>query len=286
MKYLTFNGAEILAGLANMLECMGHSTDDRAIALGLEAPFLVLHQDGHYRAGLRLHEPEWLNLYLHPRGFHMEKMTLPVDEVPAALRRLPTAMLTLSPGTEKKARVVHIGYTDGRFHFVNVKRTSSPAPDAFSLTSAMLKRRLVGDVMLYTIKKCPAEQVDFIPLLCNSLEVLKAYYVDLMAVRNRTVTRDELHMLHEPLFRALMQDLPPLVALTEDERLAEELRYLRHDYRHVFTCNSPNAVLLSEHLPKRSLHQCLTWLHEDIVDRLYALGADDELMESRLSLFR
>ena len=285
MPFITFPAAGKLAGLAAMLEYLGYATDDRTIAREMEAPYLFAHENGYYRAGAQLYSPPWLNLYLHPRGYHMDEMTLPAEDIPQQLRSLPTAMLSMRIAKAVRHPVVYLGYESRRYRFSNIKRADSPEPDDFSLTSAMLKNRLEDTVTLYTLKQCPPCPVDFVPLLCNSLDVLKTYLHDLLAVRSKIVTLEELQLLYEPLFRALMRDLLPLVPFLDDVRLAEELRYLQHDYRHIFTYNSPSAVHLSERLPKSSITLCLTWLYEDIVDRLYALGADDALMASRLSIF-
>lgn len=284
MKFITFPASGILAGVAAMLDCLGYTTDDRTIALGMEAPYLFVQEDGHYRTGARLYTSPWINLFLHPRGYHMDTITLPAGDIPRQLRSLPTAMLSMKIAKDVRHPVVYLGYEAGRYRFSNIKRADSPEPDDISLTSAMLKKRLEETVKLHTLTSCPPCSVDFVPLLCNSLDVLKSYHQDILAIRRKSVTLAELHCLHEPIFRALMKDLLPLILLTEDSSLAEGLRCLQHDYRHIFTQNSPQVVLLSERLPRTPITLCLSWLYEDIVDRLYALGADDALLEGRLTL--
>lgn len=79
-----------------------------------------------------------------------------------------------------------------------------------------------------------------------------------------------------------MQDLLPLIPLTEDFELAEELRPLNHDYRHIVTLNSPEYIVLNETLPKTPIITCINWLRENVIDRLYALEPDHEALDAYL----
>ena len=286
MKLITFSGAGKLAGLAELLACYGYAADDQAIALGMEAPYLLHRENGSYFAGEALYRPEWLNLHLHPRGFHMKTMQYSAAEVPGFLRSIPAAMMDLSLHKEAPHPVVYTGYTAGRYHLENTRFPESANEDRISMSREMLLRRLPENVTLYTLEKIVPEPVDFLPLLLQSLENMKAYRADLLDALNREVTRRDLHALHATLFRPLMQEWQPLSALIGDFCLAEALRALHHDYRHVFTHSSPETVLLGERLSRSAITECLSWLYENTVDRLHELGADDALMESRLSLTR
>lgn len=286
MSYITFTGAGKLAALAAMLDRMGHQTNDQAVALGMEAPYLFIRENGCYHVGSSLYQPRWLDLYLRPRGFHLHKETIPSSDVPARLRSLQTAMLPMRSDNGAYHPVVFDQYVNRRYEFINIKSAASPEPDMVSMSSATLRRRLNDETTLYTLESCVPEPVDFIPLLFASLENLSPYIKDMLAARRRTVTREELHLLNKQLFRPLMHDLRPMAAMIGDFTLAEELRLLEHDHRHIFTMNSPSAMPLHERLPKGSIVQCLTWYYEDIVDRLYALGADDDMMSPWLTFHR
>lgn len=281
MKYITFTASGILAGLANMLELLGFNTEDHTIALDMNAPFLLLREGGRYYAGSGLYRPQWLDLYLKPRGFQMTEITLPKESATAFLRSQQTAMLPIAITSENTHPVVYAGYTNGRYEFVNIKLPDSDEPDVFSLSTAMLKRRLDDQVMIYTLESCPPQPVDLLPLLRDSIKNLDAYLNDLLQALHQTVTREELRHMHTPLFRALMQDMQPMAALIGDHTLAEELRLLNHDYRHIFTRNSPPTVELSEMLPRSSICRCIAWLKEDINDQIHVYNEQNKQLESR-----
>ncbi len=285
MKYMTFPAAGKLSGVAAMLECLGHDTDDRTIALGMNAPWLFVKEGERYLAGSSLYQPRWLDLYLMPLGFHMTKIAPSKENVPTYLRACKTAMLPMTVTKDIKHPVVFTGYADGRYTFTNIKRENSDEPDTFSLTTAMLKRRLADQTTIYSLKECPASKVDFIPLLFESLNHLASYQTDVLEALKQTVTREELHILSDRLFHALMRDLLPMAELTNDAELAYELRLLNHDYRHIFTRNSPTTVTLDEKLPRSSICQCITWLREDIIDQLYTHGVSDQAVEAYLHRF-
>lgn len=281
MKYITFTASGVLAGLANMLEHFGIDTEDYTIALGMDAPFLFLREGGHYLAGSKLYHPRWLDLYLRPRGFHMSEITLPKEEVAALLRSQKTAMLPITVTNGNTHPVVFTRYSDGRYEFVNIKRPNAAEPNAISLSSAMLKRRLADQVTIYTLESCPPQSVDFLPLLQASLQNLDAYLNDVGQALHCTVTRQELRSMHTPLFRALMQDMHPMAALIGDFTLAEELRQLNHDYRHIFTRNSPPTIELYEKLPRSSIRKCVAWLKENINDQIHVHTEQNKQHEAR-----
>lgn len=272
MKYITFPASGKLTGVAAMLECFGYDTDDRAIALGMNAPWLFMKAGERYLAGSSLYKPRWLNLYLAPLGLHMTETALSKESVPAFLRACKTAMLPLAIARNRTHPVVFNGYADGRYEFTNIRPEVSSEPEAFSLTTAMLKRRLSDQVTVFSMEKCQPTEVNFIPLLLESLNNLASYQEHVLEALGQTVTREEFHILSERLFRALIQDTLPLAELANDAELTHELRLLYHDYRHIFTQNSPTTVMLNEKLSRNSICRCIAWLREDIVDQLYHHG--------------
>ena len=269
MKHINFTASGILAGLANMLELFGIDTEDHAIALGMNAPFLFLRKGGQYFAGSALYQPRWLDLYLKPIGFHMAEITYPKEEVAEFLRSQQTAMLPITLSSGNSHPVVFAGYIKGRYEFINIKPAHSAEPDNLSLSSAMLKRRLDDQVTINTLEHCPQQQMDFLPLFQDSLLNLDTYLNEVLQALNQTVNREELQALKTLLFRSLMQDMQPMATLIGDFTLSEELRSLNHDYRHIFTQNSPPTVTLWEKLPRSSIRKCIAWLKEDINDQIH-----------------
>ncbi len=276
MKTITFPAGGRLAGVASMLALLGHETSDQDIAMGMEAPFLLVKDGEIWRAGAGLYAPRWINLCLERRGFRMEEHLLECSEVPAFLRANCPAMLKIAVQKDRAEPVVFTGYAEGRYQFSTIVREGRAPSQTLSLTVPMLKRRLQEQVAVHTITRCAPHPVDFAPLLKETLENIRAYRQELLEVREQTVTRAELDALHEPLFRALMQDLWPMALLIGDEMLVEELRYLEHNYRHIFLIGGPDEMLLAERLKKSSIRKCLLWFREAVVDRLYVLTGQDD----------
>ncbi len=283
MKYIHFETSGMLAGLAAMLERCDHNTEDYWIALGMDAPWLFLKEGDQFIAGQGLYTPRWMNLYLRPLGFRLVKTTLPKDVVPAFLRQHQPAMLVLSIDRGICHPVVCTGYENSRYSFINVKTEDSHEPDQLSLSRPMLLRRLDDHVSMLTLEKCPPETVDFTPLLAASLQALTVYERTLMKVCTQPITRAELHELRTPLLRSLMVDMLPMAQLLHQETFYEELRMLNHDYRHIFTRNTPETVELRDRLPRSSIRQCLAWMRENIVDRLHDHGLTDEQVDEVLA---
>lgn len=283
MKYIHFEASGMLAGLASMLEYCGHDTEDVQIALGMDAPWLFLKDGNNYIAGQGLYSPQWLNLYLLPLGFRLTETLLPKEDIPGFLRLHQPALLPLSIDHGVHHPVVFSAYDNSRYSFFNVKTEYSVEPDQLSLSRPMLLRRLADQVAVLTLDKCTPETVDFTPLLVKSLHTLADYECDIINACAQTVTREKLRALRTPLLRALMIDMLSMARLLHEEALYEELRLLNHDYRHVFTPNSPETVELWERLPRSSIRNCLAWIREHIVDRLYDHGLTDEQVDAILT---
>ena len=283
MKYIHFEASGMLAGLAAMLECFGFDTEDEQVALGMDAPWLFLREDGNFIAGQGLYTPRWLNLYLLPSGFRLMETCLPKEDVPAFLRMHHPAMLPVNIDHRIHHPVVCTAYENSRYIFSNVKTEFSPEPDQLTLSRPMLLRRLKDQVSVLTLERCQPEAVDLVPLLAASLETLADYERDIMNACAQTVTRKELNALRTPMLRGLMVDMLPMALLLRQTTFYHELRQLNHDYRHIFTRNSPETVELRERLPRSSIRNCLAWMRENIVDRLYEHGLTDEQVESILA---
>ena len=278
MKNITFMGAGMLASVATMLECLGYETDDKKVAFGMEAPYLFVHRDGEYRAGVKLYQPEWLNIYLHPIGFSMETQTLQRAEVPAFLRSHKPVLVPIEVSKGWTHPVVFRHYENGRYSFINVRSADIPEPDAFFFTSDMLKRRLDDTVKVFLLTECEPTEVDVIPMLLESLRVLTAYEADLLESRKHVYTREEFDALYEPLFRAIVRDYVPLSGFLNDKDLNYEIKKLSHAHKHVFLPGD-ESVELRDCLSIKNIKNCLLWVRENIYDRLCDLDVPDELFD-------
>lgn len=279
MKRITIRNSRMLAGVASMLECLGHDTEDRTIALGMEAPYLFLRNEDGYIAGTALFRPQWINLYLHSIGFHLTSVKLAKEDLPDFLRRRPTAMLPIQLARDEARLqpVVFTGLTRGRFCLGSLSPHNA---QNYSYTAAHLLPRLAENTTVYVLDAIPPEPADFIPYLGESLQNLDAFGSDFQQLLSQTVTRAEYAKLQQSHLRALMHYLLPAAELTHDAELTEELKISLYFYEGVFQEHSPERVLLRNKFPAFFIKNCVTWLKEDITDRLYELGASDELVES------
>lgn len=273
MKYVTLPYAGLLTGVSIMLHNLGIDIDDMDIARRMEAPYLFLHENQRYLTGSSLYQPKWINLYLHSLGLHLTEQTIARSDVFSFLRGAATAMVRLHTSKEKYHPVVYAGYQDGLYHFLNIKRAESTEPDSFALTKPMLNRRLDDFVQVYLLEQITPSETDYTPLLFDSLKNLDRYCHDLLIILQLTITKHDLNKVYATHLRPLIQDAMPMAALIGDLTLAEELRFLQHDYKHIFTGNVDGTVALCERLPKSSLLNCIAWIKEDIIDRLYESGA-------------
>lgn len=279
MKYVTLEAGTFLAGVANMLSLYGIDSTDAAIALDMEAPFLLLLDENGYTAGTGLYQPQHVNRYLHPLGFHMSEHCIPQAEFAAFLRTRRCAMLTLNVTGTARRMVVFTGYADRKYNFINLKQRYSAEPESLSYSSVALKNRLDAEVTVYTLEECTPEAVDFLHLLQHVLETIQTCRKELKACPAR-VTQEEFTALDQRLFRPLMLDLPPVIKLLNDESFLEEALVMNQDYRHMLIRDFGQDIILQDKLPLASALLCLQYLHEIILDRMYDFGADDELLES------
>lgn len=279
MKPVTIKNTRMLAGVASMLECLGYETDDKSLALGMEAPYLFMRSENGFIAGTSLFRPHWINLYLHSIGFHLEQISLSKEDIPDFLRQHKTAMfpLQLSKDDDRLQPAVFTELLRGRFRIGTLLPEGS---QHHSFTAAQLLSRLTDMNTVYVVSPVHPESVDFIPYLGESLKNLTLLQDDLKKILGQSVTRTEFDALKQSHLRALMHDLLPTASLTRDHMLMEELKIVNYFYASVFHKHGPERVLLRNRIPEVFVKNCINWLKEDIVDRLYDLGASDECVDS------
>lgn len=254
-----------------LLDHHGHTATTADILSAMEAPYLFLQRDGRYVAGVGFFTPEQMHLYLHPQGKQLTPHDLERRALSSFLKEHAPALLRLP---ENKYLLI----TTHHEQRVCLTLPTSAGSGEHWMTLATLRRHLPEHFTAYTLDACAPAPVDPLPLLMESARTLSAYAEELLPLLSRTVTRENMRELHARCFRALMVELPPLAQHYHDDMLYENLLRLNHAYRHLFTIDE-DAVLLQERLSKKRILQCLTWLRESILDRLYELGAPDELLE-------
>lgn len=241
------------------------------ILTAMEAPYLFLRRDDRYMAGVGFFSPEQLHLYLRPHGLQLTRHDLERRTLSTFLKENAPIILQLP---ENKYLLV----TAQDEQRVCLTLPSSAGACEHWMSISTLRRHLPEQLTAYTLDACTPAPVDFIPLLVESVRTLSAYEKELLPLLAHTVTREDMRKLHSRYFRALMVELPPFAQHYRDDMLYENLLRLNHAYRHLFTIGE-DTVLLQERLPQKRILQTLTWLRESILDRLYELGAPNELLE-------
>ena len=281
MERPAFPSHTMLRALVELLRLNGHATTEAAIARGMEAHRLFLHSGGRYLTGASFYRPEWLNLYLHPQGFHLAEHALPKAETGVFFRSHAPCMLRLMVAPNVQRVIVYTGHAAGKYQFAVCPRPDEAAPPTMALSTDGLLRRLPDTATIYTLEQCTPAPVDFLPLMAESLRTLRAYKRELLRTCERVVTREDMAELHPRLFRALLVDGLPMAALAGDEQLLAELEALHHDYRHLFIAGE-QANRISDRVPVSRLRAVLGWLQENLVDRMYELGASDDEVDAAL----
>lgn len=82
-----------------------------------------------------------------------------------------------------------------------------------------------------------------------------------------------------------MVDLPQIAHLYPDPDLAQLLMELANIYRHLFIIGE-REVQLRDRLPLGMMNRATLWLQELIIDRLYELGAPDNMLEPLYAYLR
>jgi len=261
--------------LRTLLTLQGMDTTGFDILQSMEAPYLFLRRNGRYLAGSAFFCPEGLVLYLRPKGLQLTEHQLTHKSLRPLLKR--QSPLLLLP---KDQALLIIRYEENRVTLYE----ASAAPEKQTITFPTLLRKLPESFCALALDACPPEDVPLIPLLCESVRTLADYRRELTAARALTVTREDMRILH-PLFRPLMVDLPQIAHLYPDPDLAQLLIELANIYRHLFIIGE-REVQLRDRLPLGMMNRATLWLQELIIDRLYELGAPDNMLEPLYAYLR
>ena len=265
MKFYRFSHAFMA-----MLRHRDPSITDADVLSAMEAPFLLLKQDDRYIAGTGLITPKWIHLYLQPRGLQLTAHALSRKDLGAFVQSHTPTILQL----EDQQCLLLAACSDHRVCFI---QPPSEKVSAQWLTLATLRKHLPETFTAYTLDACAPAPVDFLPLLQESWHTLADYKQEILPLFPRTFTRTEMAEMHTKYFRSLLVDFLP-AAHCHDHETRDLLLHLNHEYRHLFLIGE-NTVCLRERLSKRRFVYFLAWLRENIIDRLYELGASDEMLE-------
>lgn len=246
MKYMTFNSSCSYAGVANMLAQYGIDTDDRTIAHAMMLPYLFAKEDGAYLSGPMLQGADWFNLYLHPIGYHMEEHRVEREQIPAALRSTKTAMLGLRVSPKSKHAVVYQGMDGDNYSFLNNKWQHTEEPEQLLLTETELLARLDDRVVIATLEPTQCKDIDFNPLLKQSVQVLESLKHDIQSFCAKEQSHQAVMAAMNTLFRAILLDGISMLELCAETALAEKLRIVQSEFMTAVKKNT--TVILSEEI--------------------------------------
>ncbi|MBR2895279.1 MAG: hypothetical protein IKC03_06440 [Oscillospiraceae bacterium] len=246
MKYMTFNSSCSYAGVANMLAQYGVDTDDRTIAQKMMLPYLFAEEDGAYHSGPMLQSARWFNLYLYPIGYTMIENKVDRNQVPVALHNKKAAMLGLHVSPKSKHAVVYQGMNHGKYRFLNNKWQHTDEPEQLFLDEAELLARLDDSVVIATVEPAPCREVDFKPLLKQSVRVLNDLKRDIQEFCRSEQSPKAITAAMNTLFRAILLDGITMLELSNQTALAEKLRIVQKEF--MAAIKKKTTVKLSEEI--------------------------------------
>lgn len=246
MKYMHLNSSCPYAGLANMLQLLGHDTEDFQIALDIDLPSHIRYdgEDGAFRSGFSLQSKEWFDLYLNPRGLTYTEHFWNREQ--AAARLLPGMMLGIFITPEQKHAVVCSGRDAGCITFINNKREQTDEPETFSFAPAQLLERLPERVAVGRVEPAAPTAVDLRPIYQESLHTWELLRAKLHAFMGETQPAEALRGQLNTLFRPLLLDGLTMAQLCGDEPLTGQLTILQTAFLQILRQNSP--ARLSDHV--------------------------------------
>ncbi len=249
MKYMTFNSSCSYAGIANMLEQYGIETDDKAIALAMNLPYLFSCSGGVYLSGPMLQTAEWFDLYLKPIGYQLIEKAVSADRIDEYLKTQKTAMLGIRLGEEGKHAVVYTGMESNSFVFINNKWENEDSPGEIHLTKEELQNRIEPKVIIATLQGILPENINFIPKLHSSVSVLRENLEEIIDLCNTEETIANLRLRLNTLFRPLFLDGITMLNLIGETSLAKEFSDLQQALLGVLRQEPQQKVTLKEYLP-------------------------------------
>ena len=265
MKYMTFNSSCSYAGVANMLSQYGIDTDDRTIALKMHLPYLFAKEDGTYLSGPMLQSADWFNLYLHPIGFTMTEREIQREQVTEMLQGEKTAMLGIRVSPQSKHAVIYLGENHGSYRFLNNKWQHTDEPEQLLLSKPELLARLDDSVVVATLKPIPSREVDFQPLLKQSVQVLEDLKCDVQAFCAKQQSPQSLMAAMNTLLRAILLDGITMLELCGETALAEKLRSVQGEF--LTAVRKKSAVTLSKEIAVDALVEAIAEYQQLIEQR-------------------
>lgn len=256
MRPMTFPRSCAYAGLSNLLADFGVETDDRQIVLELNLPYQLRCSNGVFYAGTMLQSPKWFNRYLMPRGLEFAQEQIPSEQLPSFLQRLERqCMLGIQIENGHKHAVLYQPERADCFTLWNNAPADSGAPAYFSFTAEELAERVDDPVTVGYLIPFSGSFTQRDPVLdCkHSLACLSKYWRAMCCVWGKPTASSALSEKLDPVFAAFFLDIPIMMELIGQQKLAGEIISLRT--RFLEALKQPEEICLSEHISPYELAQ-------------------------------
>ena len=257
MKYITFNSACSYAGVANMLMQFGVDTDDRTIALDMGLPFLFSREEDGFAAGPMLQSARWFNLYLHPRGFHMEEKQIPASLVPDYIKKERTAMLGVRMEHGGKHALTYDGYSENGLRFLNNKWQQEDAVDVLILSEQELTGRIDNPCMVATLQKITPAKADIETEMAKSINILDENLLEIEKTAAIAQPAAALRRQLNTLFRPLLLDGITMLDLLGATDLHGKFATIQQAFLAALR-RDDSQLLLCEHISLEDLRSAAT----------------------------
>lgn len=230
MKYMTFNSSCSFAGIANMLERMGHDYEDYQVAAGMELPYIVARDNGGYIAGAMLQEKKYFDIFLKKIGYELTEEKISRQKVFSYLKEKNCAMLGIKINEKHKHAVVYTGNDGDVLLFINNKHRESDEPSEIRLDEGELLQRLDDVTAVASLKPYEGEPMNPLPYMQASLECLDELYSKTEQFSSEHQSRENVLNTVDTLFRPLLLDSVAMMELAGASSVAECIRAQQKKY--------------------------------------------------------
>ena len=219
MKYMHFKASCSYTALAELMEAKGVQTEDFAIALEMQLPWLFAKEEDAYLAGPMLQGAKWFDLWLNPKGYRLSEVSVASEDLCAYLRNRHPVMLGMQTPYGRHA-VVCTGY-DGQYRFFNPTYEDSGESTELILSEAELISRVDPSVIVGEVIPCAQRRHRMEPLLQASISVLRENCAEIERFASEVHAPDAYLPALNRLFRPLLLDGISMLELANETTLAQ-----------------------------------------------------------------
>lgn len=261
-----FNSSCSYAGLANLLELLDYNTEDYKIALAMDLPCFIKYDSKTktYVAGAILQSKEWFNLYLKPRGFCYNEVSLLRKE---AINNLHFGtMLGIRISDNQKHAVIFIKKKEEDYYFLNNKRENSQEKDVIKISKCNLLNSLPNEVVMGYITKYQAEKINIVPYYNDAILTWEKLQSDIQKFIKVEQSPKSLRESMNRLFRPLLVDELAMLELLDKKELVNDLKTLQGTFLKALKKNKSVVLndVIDSHMIDKIINFIITIIHYKI----------------------